>query len=183
MLASSISRSAALRVIGVLAFLFISGCSHKPTLVITVGGMGFSQMGDLRRAIERQCPEADVVSAGLWDAYKSDLLQIIEKSPHRHVVLIGHSLGCQTVAETARKVSKMEFAVLIEPAGNEIRLPRSVGRCLWYQRSDFDLIGKAKVVGVSPVKIKGGHNDILHSEELIAGVVKAINAEGKRDRR
>jgi predicted alpha/beta hydrolase family esterase len=144
-------------------------------LVITVGGLGFSQMGDLRRAIQRQCPKADVVSAGFWDAYKADLVRMIRKSPHDHVILVGHSLGCQTVARTASEVKKIDLAVLIEPAGGDIRLPTSVGRTLWYQRSDFSLVWKAKVVGASAVTIKGGHDDITRSAELIGQVVRAIN--------
>ena len=52
----------------------VLGCAQtQPTLVVTVGGMGFSQMYDLRVAVKAQCPEAKVVSAGMWDAYKTDL--------------------------------------------------------------------------------------------------------------
>lgn len=164
-----------MRTILILAAFFLAGCARKPIQVITVGGLGFSQMGSVRRAIERQCPQADVVSAGAWDAYKSDVMRIIQKSPHDHVVLIGHSLGCQAVAQTIRSVSKVDLAVFIEPAGDDIRLPRTVERTLWYQRTGFDLIWKAKVIGASPMPIEGGHNDIVHSAKLITGVVRAIN--------
>src|SRR4051794_15714525 len=99
----------------VIAICFVTGCSHKPTLVITVGGLGFSQMGNVRRAIEKQCPNADVVSAGAWDAFKTDLPKIIRESPHEHYVLVGHSLGCQTINEAAKKVSKVDLLVFIEP--------------------------------------------------------------------
>lgn len=168
-------RSTVCRVIVLIAVLSFAGCARKPTLVITVGGMGFSQMGSIRRAIQRQCPNADVVSAGAWDAYKSDVLRMIRKSRRDHLVLVGHSLGCQTAAQTASQVSKVDLVVLIEPAWDDIRLPRNVGRCLWFRRSDFGMVRQAKVIGASPTQIKGGHDDIPHSAELIAEVVKAIN--------
>jgi pimeloyl-ACP methyl ester carboxylesterase len=159
----------------VIVICFVAGCARKPILVVTVGGLGYSQMGDVRRAIDRRCPKAKVISAGWWDAYKSDLPRIIRKSPHDHLVLIGHSFGCQTVAQAARKVSKVDLVVFIDPAWNDIRLPRNVERCLWYRRSDFGWARKAKVIGASAATIRGGHNDIPESKELIAGVVKAIN--------
>ena len=130
--------NSAFHVIVVIAFCFITGCTHRPILVITSGGLGFSQMGDVRRAIEKQCPNADVVSAGWWDAYKSDMAQIIRDRPHDHIVLVGHSLGCQTIAQTAGKVSKVDLAVLIDPAWDDIKLPRNIQQCLWYRRSDLD---------------------------------------------
>ena len=144
--------------------------------MITSGGLGFSQMGDVRRAIEKQCPDADVVSAGWWDAYKSDMAQIIRDKPHDHIVLVGHSLGCQTIAETAKKVSKVDLVVLIDPAWDDIHLPRNIERCLWYRRSDFGWEREANVSGGSGfITIKGGHNDIPQSPQLIEAVVQAIN--------
>jgi pimeloyl-ACP methyl ester carboxylesterase len=168
----------------VIAICFLGGCAHKPILVITSGGLGFSQMGEVRRAIEKQCPNADVVSAGWWDAYKSDMAQIIREKPHDHIVLVGHSLGCQTIAQTAGKVSKVDLAVLIDPAWDDIRLPRNVEHCLWYRRSDFGWEREANVTGASSfITIKGGHNDIPQSPELIAAVVKAINGIPVKARR
>ncbi len=169
-----ISKVTAFRIIVALAICVLSGCA-KPIQVITVGGLGFSQMGDLRHAIERRCPNADVVSAGWWDAYKSDLPKIIRQSPHRHLVLIGHSLGCQTIAETAEKVSKVDLLVLIDPAWDDIRLPRNIDRSLWYRRADFGFPRLANVTGATAVTIQGGHDAIPHSTELIENVVTAIN--------
>jgi pimeloyl-ACP methyl ester carboxylesterase len=164
-------------------FFFIAGCAQRPILVVTSGGLGFSQMGDLRRAIEKQCPNADVVSAGWWDAYKNDMAKIIRDKPHEHVVLIGHSLGCETIAQAAGKVPKVDLVVLIDPAWDDIHLPRSVEHCLWYRRSDFGWEREANVSGASFVTIKGGHNDIPQSPQLIAEVVKAINGIPVKARR
>src|SRR3954451_21665427 len=125
-------RATALEVVVITAVCVIAGCAPRPVLVITVGGLGFSQMGNVRRAIEKQCPNADVVSAGAWDAFKADLPKIIRESPHDHYVLVGHSLGCQTITETAKKVSKVDLLVYIEPAWDDIQLPRNVQQCLWY---------------------------------------------------
>jgi hypothetical protein len=64
----------------------------------------------------------------------------------------------------------------MEPAWDDIQLPRNVENCLWYQRSGWDWIREAKIVGAhSPWIIKGGHNDVPQSPEVIAAVVKAIN--------
>jgi pimeloyl-ACP methyl ester carboxylesterase len=168
--------NSAFHVIIAIAICFVTGCAQKPILVITSGGLGFSQMGEVRRAIEKQCPNADVVSAGFWDAYKSDMAQIIRDKPHDHIVLVGHSLGCQTIAQTAGKVSKVDLAVLIDPAWDDIRLPRNIQQCLWYRRSEFGFEREANVTGASGfITIKGGHNDIPQSPQLIAAVVKAIN--------
>jgi hypothetical protein len=173
------------RRIQILALIvcFLTGCAHRPTLVITVGGLGFSQMGNVRRAIEKQCPNADVVSAGAWDAFKADLPKIIRESPHDHYVLVGHSLGCQTNTETAKKVSKVDLLVYLDPAWDDIRLPRNVQTCLWYQRSNWDWIREANVVGASPWIIKGGHNDVPQSAEVIAAVVRSINGIRVESRR
>ena len=173
----------AFQMIVVVAVCFVAGCARKPTQVITIGGLGFSQMGNVRRAIEKQCPNADVVSAGAWDAYKTDVSKIIRESPHDHVVLVGHSLGCQTIAQTAGKLSKVDLVVFIEPAGDDFRLPRSAERYLWYKRSNFDWVWQAKVIGASAATINGGHNDIAQSPQLIAEVVKAINGIKVAERR
>jgi hypothetical protein len=171
----ALSPSQLSKLIVVLAACLLAGCARRPIGVITVGGLGFSQMGSVRRAIQKQCPNADVQSAGAWDAYKSDLPRMIRESPHDHLVLVGHSLGCNTIAQAARNVSKVDLLVLIEPAGDDIRLPKTVARCIWYQRSNFDWVWQAKVTGASPTKISGGHNDIAHSAAVITEVVEAIN--------
>jgi pimeloyl-ACP methyl ester carboxylesterase len=155
-------------------FCLAVGCA-RPILVVTVGGLGFSQMGTVRRAIEKQCPDADVKSAGFWDAFKTDVQKMLRESPHDHVVLIGHSLGCQTIAQATRQVKKVDLLVLIEPAGDDIRLQKNVEKYLWYQRTNFDWIRPAKISGASPTRINGGHNDIAQSPEVVNSVVKAIN--------
>jgi hypothetical protein len=163
------------KLIFAIALCLLAGCARKPIQVITVGGLGFSQMGSVRRAIEKQCPKAEVCSAGAWDAFKSDVPKMIRKSPHDHVVLVGHSLGCNTITQAAEKVSKVDLLVLIEPAGDDILLPKNVGRCIWYQRTNFDWVWQAKVAGATPTRINGGHNDIAHSKAVITEVVDAIN--------
>lgn len=144
-------------------------------MVITVGGLGFSQMGSVRKAIQKECPNAEVISAGFWDAYKSDIVDVIRKSPRKHLVLIGHSLGCQTIADAAGKVKKVDLLVLIEPAWDDIKVPRKVERCLWFQRTEFSVVRQARVSGASPRKIQGGHDTIPHSAQLVDEVVEAIN--------
>lgn len=163
---------------------FGGGCAHKPILVITVGGLGWSQMGTLRHAVEQQCPAADVMSAGAIDAYKTDVQKMIRENPHDHLVLIGHSLGCQAIAQAAAKVKRVDLLVLIEPAPDDIRVPKNVKLTIWYQRTDFDLfIRLAKVFGMSPIRIKGGHNDVPQSKEVVSTVVNQINQIDARERK
>lgn len=153
-------------------------------LVITVGGLGFSQMGTVREAIQKQCPQADVKSGGMWDAFKNDIAKMIQENPRDHVVLVGHSLGCQTITQAAGQFPNVDLLVFIEPAGDDIRVPASVKRTLWFQRSNWDLlVGRAKVSGLSPTRINGGHNEVAHSPELAAQVVKAINGIQTRRRK
>jgi pimeloyl-ACP methyl ester carboxylesterase len=155
----------------------ITGCARpEPILVVTVGGLGFSQMGDLRHAVTQQCPQAKVVSAGAWDAYKADIKAIATEKPHEHIILIGHSLGCPAIAQTAEQLPKVDLAVFIDPAWDDFHLPSTVAHYLWYQRSDFGLERKAHIVGAAAARrIQGSHNNIPHDPELIAAVVQAIN--------
>lgn len=170
-----------LLVLAVLLCL-LGGCSPpKPTVVVVVGGLGFSQLGDLRRAVERECPNAKVVSAGGLDGYKADIKGLATKKPREHVILIGHSLGCPAIASAAEQLPKVDLAVFIDPAWDDFRLPRNVSRTLWYKRSEWSIVRQARIVGASPPKtIEGGHNNIPHSPELIASVVEAINGMKSR---
>jgi len=160
----------------VLALGAFFGCAKpEPTLVVTVGGLGFSQMYDLRVAVKEQCPEAKVVSAGMWDAYKSDIKKIATEKPRQHIILIGHSLGCEAIDKAAEALPRVDLAVFIDPAWDDFRLSSTIGKCLWYQRSTFALVRQARIAGAPPAKIiRGGHNDIPHSPDLIAEVVAAI---------
>jgi pimeloyl-ACP methyl ester carboxylesterase len=155
----------------------VSGCSRQEaTLVVVVGGLGGSQLGDLRKGIEEHCPQATVVSAGDWDAYRADVKAIATAKTYPHVVFIGHSFGCQTIARVAAEVPRVDLAVFIDPAWDDVRLCKTVEHYLWYQRSGFGIEREAQVVGADkPKVIKGDHNSIPHAPELIAEVVNAVN--------
>ncbi len=159
------------------------GCAPPPprTVVVTVGGAGFSQMHDLRMALEQQCPEATVISAGMWDAYKTDIKQIVEAEPRTHVILIGHSFGCAAIDDTANELPRVDLAVFIDPAWNDFKLSKQIDQYLWYKRSDFGVEREAKIVGADdPETIQGGHNDIPHSAELISQVVAEVKQIERR---
>ena len=161
----------------VLVLLLMGGC-HKPqpTLVVVVGGLGFSQLGDLRKAVTQQCPRVTVVNAGGWDGYKANLKAIVAATPHQHVVFVGHSFGCEAIAQASEQLPAVDLAVFIDPAWNDFPLPRNITRYLWYQRSGIGIEREATIIGASGTRtIQGGHNNIPHSAELIAGVVEAIN--------
>lgn len=159
-----------------LVLATLGGCAQpKSTLIVTVGGLGFSQMHDLRMAVTRQCPEAKVVSAGMWDAYKADIPAIARAQPWQHIILIGHSLGCGAVNKAADQLPRVDLAVFLDPAWDDFSLSRRIARCLWYRRSGFDLIRQAKINGApGPQTTSGGHNQIPHSPVLIADVISAI---------
>jgi pimeloyl-ACP methyl ester carboxylesterase len=173
----SVIQGRAVRVLLLLVFIAgLWGCARpERTLVITVGGLGFSQMHDLRKAVERQCPDAKVVSAGAWDAYKADIHKIAAKKPRDHIVLIGHSFGCEAISDAAAELPKVDLAVFIDPAWSDFPLAPTIERYLWYKRTKFDITRQARIVGASGARpIPGGHNDLPHSPELIAQVVAEV---------
>lgn len=132
-------------------------------------------MNDLHDAMTREFPDAKVVSTGGWDGYKADIHAIIAQNPRRHVVLVGHSLGCQTIARAADGASSVDLTVFIDPCWDDIPLPKNADRHLWYQRSGFGFERKARIIGAaSPTTIQGSHNSIAHSPVLIDEVVVAI---------
>lgn len=160
----------------------LTGCARpEPTLVVVVGGLGLSQLGDLRHAIMRECPQATVVNAGAFDGYKSDIKTLATKKPHEHIILVGHSFGCAAIANAAEQLPKVDLTVFIDPAWDDFKLPKNTLHYLWFQRSKFDIEREAKIIGASsPQKIAGGHNDIPHSPDLIARVTSAINQSATR---
>jgi pimeloyl-ACP methyl ester carboxylesterase len=175
---NALIRARAFRPLLLLAFLsaLLCGCA-KPqrTLVVTVGGLGFSQMHELRMAVEKQCPDAKVVSAGAWDAYKTDITKIATAKPRQHIILIGHSFGCEAIDRAAAELPKVDLAVFIDPAWSDFSLAATIQHYLWFKRSSIGIEREARIVGASgPRQIAGGHNDIPHSPELIAQVVAEI---------
>jgi hypothetical protein len=160
-----------------MMFATLGGCAKpKQTLVVMVGGLGFSQLGDVRRAVQDKCPDADVINAGAIDGYKADLPRLVNGKPHQKVIFVGHSFGCAAIASAAPEVQPIDLAVFIDPAWNDFRLPESVKGYMWFKRGGIGIERTANIVGASnPKVIAGGHNDIPHSDELIAGIVDAIN--------
>jgi len=165
------------RLAALLLILVMWGCAQqKKTLVVTVGGAGFSQMHDLRTALEHDCPEAKVVSAGMWDAYKADIPGIAARYHPERIILIGHSFGCGAIDDAAAGMKQVDLAVFIDPAWNDFPLSKTIDRYLWFKRSTFGIEREARIVGASgATRIEGGHNDIPHSPELIRQVVTEVN--------
>ena len=166
----------------ILFVLPLAACDQsQPALVVVVGGMGSSQLDDLHDAIGKRCPQATTITAGTRDAYKTDLHAIVAAHPGKRIILVGHSLGCQTVARVASELPAVEVAVFIDPSWDDIRLSGNIARTLWYQRSDFGFERKAHIYGpIAPSTIRGSHNSIPHSPELITEVVATINSTRNR---
>jgi len=163
----------------VMAAWLLGACAKtKPTLVVCVGGMAYSQLRTLRLTIIQECPYAKVVNAGGWDGYKADLKRIAEEKPRTNIIFIGHSFGCEAINKAADKMAKLDLAVFIEPAWDDFKLSPNIRDHIWYQRATagFD-VRRAQIIGANPPRlIKGGHSDVPHSPMLIAEVVNAIHA-------
>jgi len=155
----------------------LGGCvGNRPTLVVFVGGAGLSQLGDLKTAVSAACPDADVIEISAWDGFRSDVARVINARQPRGVVLIGHSFGCETIARAATQLRTVDLAVLIEPAWDDIVLPRNVQSCLWYQRSEIGMERRAVVHGGGrPITVPGGHNDLPRTPEVIVEVVRFVD--------
>jgi hypothetical protein len=160
-----------------VVLVWLAGCAQpKATLVVTVGGLGFSQMHDLRMAVKERCPNVDVVSAGAWDAYKEDIWALVREKPRQHIILVGHSFGCETIDKAATQLPKVDLAVFIDPSWGDFTLAPTIKDYLWFKRSDIGIEREAKIVGASGAKvIQGGHNDLPHSPQLISELVRTIN--------
>jgi hypothetical protein len=165
-----------------LALLLLMACllpgcaTSKPTLVVLVGGAGLSQLGEIGANISARCPDADVIESGGWDGFRANLKQVVRDHPCQALILIGHSFGCQTIAQAAADISRVELVVMIDPAWDDITLPSSVVSCLWYQRGDAGVERMAIITnGGRPETISGDHNDICHSPRLIAEVSQIVN--------
>jgi len=156
--------------------LVLSGCGEpKPTRVLLVGGAGLSQLGTLGATISAMSPDAEVIETGGWDGFRSNLRRIIKDRPSEGLVLIGHSFGCQTIAQAAADVPQVDLVVMIDPAWDDITLPRTVYSCLWYQRSDLGAERRAVIRnGGRPMIVNGDHNSICYSPQLIAEVSRIV---------
>ncbi len=162
--------------------LGLTGCEQQEsTLVVVVGGLGSSQLDELRDAVGRECPQAAIVSTGSWDGYKGDVDAIVAAHPHQHLIMVGHSLGCQTIARAAERLPSVDLTIFIDPAWDDLRVSNHVERYVWYQRSEFGLERKSRVLGPGGEEgreaarmIHGGHNSIPHSQEVIGEVVAAV---------
>jgi pimeloyl-ACP methyl ester carboxylesterase len=160
----------------VMAALFMVGCgAPKPTRVLLVGGAGLSQLGDLGETISAMCPNAEVVETGGWDGFRANLEKMARDRPEQGVILIGHSFGCQTIAQAAAELAPVDLVVMIDPAWDDITLPPGVRSCMWYQRAEDGLERRAVIRnGGRPTLVSGDHAGICHSGQLIAEVSRVV---------
>jgi pimeloyl-ACP methyl ester carboxylesterase len=162
------------------AVIFPACVPTKPTRVILVGGAGLSQLGDVGMTISAMCPDTDVIETGGWDGFRGDVGRAATEPPCQSVILIGHSFGCRTIADAAANLRRVDLVVLIDPAWDDITLPRSVMSCVWYQRSEDAGMERRAIVrnGGRPIVVPGDHNHICHNERLredVGQLVRNIN--------
>lgn len=147
------------------------GCSKSntppdnvDTLTVLVPGLGASQLDNLRIK--------DSVVVNEWDGYKTDLIEFLKNVKYSHLILIGHSYGCNTVLNDAIKFPNLIKIVLIDPVaeeGNELNIITAVPINLFYRS---ELIGPvtAKIyndgIQLTGQIVKGSHNTIPHTIPL-----------------
>ena len=163
--------------------MMLGGCTTgKPTLVLLVGGAGLSQLGELSENISASCPDADVVETSGWDGFRADLGSYVRSHPYQGVVLIGHSFGCKTIAESAASMSNVDLAVMIDPAWDDFALPPSIRSCLWYQRAEDGGPERRSTIinGGRPMVVSGDHGEICHSPQIMAQVTQMVRGISAR---
>ena len=148
-------------------------------LVISSGGFGHNQNDDIEAAVVKRCPKADMVSVAPWDAYKIDLLPVIEAyGQNKKIVLIGHSFGCDSAIHTSFRMKHVDLLVLIDPVSTkwgDLPFPCNAVRILAYKRSIAIGPPVAKIDGLNIQNITGGHNDLPHDPLVIDPVIALIN--------
>jgi pimeloyl-ACP methyl ester carboxylesterase len=164
--------------VSVLSLLAFTACSHsKPTRVLLIGGAGLSQLGDLNALLSATCADADIIETGGWDGFRADAAHIATDAPAPNgVILIGHSFGCKTAADAAAELSSVDLLVLIDPAWDEIVVPRTVRSAVWFERSEDGGLEARSIVHNAgrPIIIPGDHNHICHDPELMAEVTRMV---------
>jgi len=146
-----------------------TGEGERGVLAIVVGGLGHNQTGGIARTIARECRGVRVISAGTYNGFLGDIDGIVKKYPHSRLVLIGHSLGAQTICRSDRA----DYLVLIDPVG---KIKVSAG--------EYDIFIRQKWLGpiVSDVRslrtitVSAGHVDIAYRDVVIRRIVKVIKS-------
>ncbi len=149
-------------------------------LVLTVGGLGSSQMADIEARFRIE-PRCRVVSAGKWDGYKTDLLDLIAHNQRPFVAVIGHSFSAIPILDLiANSPGLVSYAAFIDPVSDEAfvssyPMPTQRPKFFWCQRSKIGIEAKLNITDAGqPEIIEGGHNELPHKTEVIERLARDI---------
>lgn len=115
------------------------------------------------------CAETGAVSAGDWDAYKSDVVPMLGNGKR---VLIAHSFGI-VAALKAASATRIDLIIAIDPVGTswESELQPPPCNIVVFKRSQSFGPPVAKIGDIEPMEIAGtSHNNLPNNADLIAQV-------------
>lgn len=167
-------------------------CSCKPPappappkadapLIVSVGGLGNSQLPDFDAAVTAAFPNVSLASMGSPNGYLADVAGYVNSHPHgATVILAGHSFGCATICRDAAKIGPIALMLLLDPVADEagvseMSVTANVRRCLVFRRGRPDIERQATVHGIfEEVVIDADHNGLPHDARCLQLSTEAI---------
>lgn len=180
--------------IRLLLILALALCGCKPPappapapaapLIVSVGGLGWSQLGAFNGQIAVNFPAVTLANFGPFNGYLGDVAGYTNAYPHRTgVIFAAHSFGCQTVCESSAVVGDVALIILYDPVCStpgqvDLTVPPNVRRCLVFRRSKIGVERMAVMHGVYEEIIvpNAGHNDVPSSAMALDISMAAIAA-------
>lgn len=167
-------------VVGMALAVLLASCKRssdpapttKPSapLIVSVGGLEGSQLGEVNSMIAVEFPGADVAFFGPKNGFASDVEGYIGSNPHDTIIGVAHSFGCD------EPWGKMKLLVLLDPVCRPghafIEIPASVETCIVYRaRIPTPGIFRASLMGkFSEVWVNRSHNNLPHDPPTISDI-------------
>ncbi len=160
-------------------------------LVVTVPGLGKSQMGDIEARF-RKDPRCRVVSVGDLDGYKANLTKIVYGNVYApdgltNVAVIGHSFAAIPILDLISNHRELvDYAAFIDPVSDEdfvssYPMPANPPPFFWCRRSKVGLetlVGAMIPLNITdagqPEIVEGSHNELPHKTEVIERLARDI---------
>ncbi len=173
-----------LAILALLVTTLLTSCSRppepappKPTapVVLTVGGLGSSQLQDVVLALAAM-KDFQTVDMGSPNGYRADLQGYANSIPNDIRAAVGHSAAGGALCRAALTCPKLRHLVLLDPAmDSDITVPTDVD-CLVVVADPTPFITQSRVHGVyREVHSPYSHNVFLHHPEVVAMVVGEVS--------
>ncbi len=137
-------------------------------------------MDDIEARFRRE-PRCRVVSAGNFNGYKANLLNLIAHSQRPFVAVIGHSFAAIPILDLiANSPGLVSYAAFIDPVSDEAfvssyPMPANPPKFFWCQRSKIGVEAKLNITDAGqPEIVEGSHNDLPHKTEVIERLARDI---------